>query len=176
MGYLGSVDDRLDGELLEHCFVQLPEYRFVFTGRIVDEALAERFRRYPNVELRGSRSPEQLPGEVAGFDVGLIPFACNAFTRTIYPLKINEYLAAGLPVVMTDFARLNEFEGVAYIAGSKEAFVQHIEQAAGQDAAALRQERARFAKSNSWESRVEELELALEKALHQRHAGLAATV
>jgi glycosyltransferase involved in cell wall biosynthesis len=172
IGYLGSVDDRLDAELLQYCFEQLPAYKFVFTGRIVEAAMAERFSKYSNVEIRGSRAPEQLPSEVKSFDVGIIPFACNAFTRTIYPLKINEYLAAGLPVVMTDFARLDDFVDVAYIASDKEGFVKQLKLAAEQDSPQLRTERARFAKTNSWESRVDELEAALENALKARQVAI----
>ena len=169
VGYLGSVDNRVDADLLEYCFEQLPQYKFVITGRIVEQAMANRFRKYSNVELRGSRQPHQLSEEVAGFHAGIIPFVCNAFTRNIYPLKINEYLAAGLPVVMTNFARLNEFSAIASIATGKEAFVQCLRNELDGDSPALRQKRAQFAKQNSWESRVETLENVLEKLLQQKN-------
>lgn len=168
VGYLGSVDNRVDADLLEYCFEQLPQYKFVITGRIVEQTMADRFRKYSNVELRGSRQPDQLSKEVAGFHAGIIPFVCNAFTRNIYPLKINEYLAAGLPVVMTNFARLDEFSAIASIATGKEAFVQCLKNELEGDSAALRQARSQFAQQNSWESRVETLENVLEKLLQQK--------
>lgn len=170
IGYLGSVDHRVDADLLTYCFEQLPEHKFVITGRIVDKAMAERFEKYANVELRGSRKPEQLPAEVASFDAGMIPFVCSDFTRNIYPLKINEYLAAGLPVVMTNFAQLDEFADIASVADSKEAFVQQLRDVLAEDNPQLRKDRAHFARQNSWENRVETLELVLEKMLEQKYA------
>ena len=170
IGYLGSVDDRVDADLLEYCFRQLPEYKFVITGRIVSQPMADRFRKHANVELRGSRSPEQLPAEVASFHVGIIPFVCNAFTKNIYPLKINEYLAAGLPVVMTDFAELDEFASVASIAGSKEVFVEQLKKVLREDSQSQREQRAQFAFQNSWESRVATLEAVLEELLDKKLA------
>nr|WP_255651104.1 glycosyltransferase [Cesiribacter sp. SM1] len=173
IGYLGSVDDRIDADLLAYCFEQMPEYKFVITGRIVSQAMADRFRKYANVELRGARQPEQLPAEVAGFHAGMIPFACNSFTRNIYPLKINEYLAAGLPVVMTDFADLNEFSAIAAVAASKEDFVRKLQQEVEADTPEKRKQRAGFAIQNSWESRVETLEEVLQDLLEQKTAKAA---
>lgn len=168
VGYLGSVDHRIDADLLEYCFQQLPEYTFVITGRIVDQDKADRFRKYANVELRGSRQPEQLPAEVSGFHAGIIPFVCSEFTKNIYPLKINEYLAAGLPVVMTDFAELGEFSSIASVASGKEAFVELLRKELEEDSAERRIRRAQFASQNSWESRVETLEEVLEKLLEHK--------
>ncbi len=170
IGYLGSVDHRVDADLLEYCFEQLPQHKFVITGRIVDKSMAERFKKWENVELRGSRQPEQLPAEVAGFDAGMIPFVCSAFTRNIYPLKINEYLAAGLPVVMTNFAKLEEFTTIASIADSKEKFVALLKKELAEDQPQLREQRAKFAQQNSWESRVETLEAVLETLQQRKYA------
>lgn len=170
IGYLGSLDHRVDADLLTYCFEQLPEHKFVITGRIVDKAMAERFQKYTNVELRGSRKPEQLPTEVASFDAGMIPFVCSEFTKNIYPLKINEYLAAGLPVVMTNFAELDEFSSIAQVGDNKEAFVTLLKKALDEDSAESRTERAAFAKTNSWENRVEVLEQVLERLLVNKGA------
>ncbi|AHM63604.1 glycosyl transferase group 1 [Flammeovirgaceae bacterium 311] len=173
IGYLGSVDDRIDADLLEYCFQQMPAHKFVITGRIMSQSMADRFRKYTNVELRGSRQPEQLPAEVAGFHAGMIPFACNSFTKNIYPLKINEYLAAGLPVVMTDFAQLEEFSTIATVAGSKEEFVNKLHQVLESDTPALRSKRAQFALQNSWESRVATLEEVLQDMQEKKTARAA---
>ncbi len=173
IGYLGSVDDRIDADLLAYCFEEMPDYKFVITGRIVSQAMADRFRKYANVELRGSRQPEQLPAEVAGFHAGMIPFACNNFTKNIYPLKINEYLAAGLPVVMTDFALLNKFTSIASVAASKADFVRKLKHEVESDTPELRKQRASFAQQNSWESRVDTLEEVLQDLLEKKTAKAA---
>ncbi|MCY7328431.1 MAG: hypothetical protein LH618_07785, partial [Saprospiraceae bacterium] len=48
VGYLGSVDDRLDFELLERLFVTFPQYRFLFVGRVQSDAIRQRLTRHPN--------------------------------------------------------------------------------------------------------------------------------
>ncbi len=47
-------------------------------------------------------------------DVGLVPFEKNECTKNNYPLKINEYLASGTPVKITNFACITDFEGFIY--------------------------------------------------------------
>ena len=40
-----------------------------------------------------------------GADAALIPYALNELTDGIFPMKVYEYLAAGLPVVATSCRR-----------------------------------------------------------------------
>jgi glycosyltransferase involved in cell wall biosynthesis len=51
--------------------------------------------------MLGLKTYGELPDYLAGWDVGLLPFAHNDATRFISPTKTPEYLAAGLPVVAT---------------------------------------------------------------------------
>ena len=38
----------------------------------------------------------------------IIPYKTNSFTESVYPCKLNEYLALGLPVVSTNLNELNK--------------------------------------------------------------------
>ena len=40
------------------------------------------------------------------FDLGIIPYKVNKFTDCVYPCKLNEYLAMGIPVVSTNILEL----------------------------------------------------------------------
>jgi glycosyltransferase involved in cell wall biosynthesis len=51
--------------------------------------------------LLGRRDYRDLPAYCARFDAALLPFRINPMTRSINPIKLREYLAAGLPVVST---------------------------------------------------------------------------
>jgi len=53
------------------------------------------------VTLIGERSPDTIAGYVRAFDVGVIPFVVDDLTEGVSPLKMYEYLAAGVPVVAT---------------------------------------------------------------------------
>jgi hypothetical protein len=58
--------------------------------------------------------------------VGIIPFVKNGFTKNIYPMKINQYLAYGMPVVTTDFADLSDFGDLIYYS-TADKFVNNLE-------------------------------------------------
>lgn len=154
IGYLGSVDDRLDIHLLERLFQKFADARFLFVGRVQPGALRERLAAFPNVFLAGAYPPADLPAWVARMDVCLIPFVKNEFTAGIYPLKINEYLAAGKPVISSNFAALGDFSDIVAIANTPEAFEKALSEALiKQDDAAMDRRRA-FAGNNSWAERA----------------------
>ncbi len=72
----------------------------------------------PNIHLLGPRAYGELPSVLRAADVGLIPYARNALTESIFPMKVYEYLAAGLPVVATPLPTL---AGVADVATAPDA-------------------------------------------------------
>jgi glycosyltransferase involved in cell wall biosynthesis len=154
LGYLGSIDDRIDVDLLLSLMNQWPEARLLMVGRITDASTGDRLGQHPRIELAGPQPPDQLPTWLKRMHLGLIPFVANAFTRYIYPLKINEYLAAGLPVVSTDFSDLSEFTAVAHIAASGPPFLRACQQAWQEDSPAQRKMRRIFAQEQSWRGRA----------------------
>jgi len=106
--------------------------------------------------MTGAKKTEQLPGYLQYFDCALIPFKKNTLTRSIYPLKINEYLAAGRPVVATDFSEdIQGFKDVIYIGRSTGEFVQLIDQAIRENNSERLQARTTVANTNTWTARVE---------------------
>jgi glycosyltransferase involved in cell wall biosynthesis len=93
--------------------------------------------------------------------VGLIPFVKNDLTAGIYPLKINEYLALGLPVVSTHFADLSDFQGVCTVADDTNTFLAAIAQALLPQPDGEQERRRRFAEQNTWAARAAALDEAL---------------
>jgi hypothetical protein len=59
------------------------------------------YRALANMHFLGRKSYAELPAYCKEFDVGLIPFKINELTKAVNPIKLREYLAAGLPVVST---------------------------------------------------------------------------
>jgi len=124
LGFAGVIDERMDQELVREIASRRPEWQLVFLGPFakIDPAA---FPRLPNVHLLGLKSYAQLPAYMAGWDVGLLPFAHNEATRFISPTKTPEYLAAGLPVVATsirDVVTPYGDGGLARIADGPDAF------------------------------------------------------
>ncbi|MET0635105.1 MAG: glycosyltransferase [Chitinophagaceae bacterium] len=157
VGYIGSLDNRIDYDLLVFLARSMPAVRFQFIGRIVDKTGTERIRQFTNVELTGPKNLEELPAFLSNFSAGLIPFVLNEFTRGIYPLKINEYLSAGIPVVSTHFSYLDDFTGQISVAENHEQFRDQLLQEMLIDSAERRRSRQVTASSNTWENRVDQL-------------------
>ncbi|MCK5644612.1 MAG: glycosyltransferase, partial [Gammaproteobacteria bacterium] len=98
---------------------------------------------------------DQLPGYVGAFDVGLIPFQVNEITRATSPIKLYEYLAAGVPVVSAPLPEVEDFEGVT-AASSPEEFAGAIHRAleSSRDPALVGRLREQ-AREHEWETRAE---------------------
>lgn len=154
IGYTGSLDYRFDIDLIEYAAQKLPEYRFEFTGGILNQKVVDRLSKYDNIVFHPAVHASEVPALVAKFDVGIIPYVLSEINKNIYPLKINEYLAVGIPVVMTEFAILKEFEDIANVIQSKEEFVAQIKSQIENDNEELIRRRIEFAKSNSWDNRA----------------------
>lgn len=157
VGFIGSIDDRIDFELLIKAATNLPEIKFQFIGRVLNEKQRNRLEQLDNVYFFGAKSLKELPDYVKEFSVGIIPFVKNEFTRGIYPLKINEYLAAGIPVVSTNFSFLDDFKDLITITTNKEEFVEGIIREIETDSPQKRTNRKDFATQNSWDARSEDL-------------------
>lgn len=99
-GYVGVIDERVDVTLIGELARRLPDWIIRVVGPVtkIDPASLP---TAPNIEYPGFARYEDLPAVMARFDVGIMPFAINAATRSISPTKTLEYLAAGLPVVST---------------------------------------------------------------------------
>ena len=157
IGYIGHVDHRMDYDLLTDIATHHPEYVLLLVGPTGSNFERSRLEELPNVITTGSKRLTELPAYVRFMDCGIIPFLCNALTESIYPLKLNEYLAAAKPVVTTNFSPdLNEFEDVIKIARTKKEFVASLSDELRTDSAEKQSGRVKKASGNTWEARVSE--------------------
>ncbi len=155
VGYLGTVGNRLDYQLLKAVAVANQDLFFAFVGRINSKVPEKIFSDLSNVRLYGPQAPAELAQWVHSFDVGVIPFLKNELTAAIYPLKINEYLAQGKPVITTSFADLSDFQSEIYIADTPTAFSSAIRAAIEQNNNDAINSRKAMAFNNSWPKRAE---------------------
>jgi glycosyltransferase involved in cell wall biosynthesis len=82
----------------------------------------------------------------------------NTLTKSIYPLKINEYLAAGKPVVSSTFSGdIRTFSESIYLAEDHAGFVEKIAGALEENDPSRIQQRVEIARSNTWEARIAQL-------------------
>lgn len=168
VGYIGSLDQRFDIDTIEYSVKQLPDYDFEFTGELMNRAIDQRLSVYPNVIFRPPVKPNEVPGLLKQCDVGLIPYICDEYSKNIYPLKINEYLSVGVPVVLTSFADLPEFNEIVCFTSGKEAFCKSIVREIENDNLQRITKRTQFAEKNSWENRAESFDNIVDHLLKKK--------
>ena len=153
IGFFGVIDERFDIDLMREVAAMRPDWHFVILGPVV-KIDACTLPQGPNLHYLGSKSYQELPSYLSGWDVAVLPFARNESTRFISPTKTPEYLAAGCPVVSTsirDVVRPYGQQGLARIADTPSEFVAAIDAALHEDVAARRVRADAFLSQISWD-------------------------
>ena len=153
LGFFGVIDERMDLELLAAVAAARPDWQLVMLGPVVKIDPASLPRRF-NIHWLGGKSYAELPRYIAGWDVALLPFACNDATRFISPTKTPEYLAAGKPVVSTpirDVIRPYGDMGLVAIAATPAQFITAIESALRDPTPARQQQADSWLSHLSWD-------------------------
>ena len=158
-GFYGSLSNWLDLELLVATAQRLPGWRFVMIGPERTDLAA--LKRLPNVSLLGPREHAALPGYAQHWDAALLPFRDTAQIRACNPLKLREYLAAGRPVVTTEFPALDGYRDLVRVADSPETLATALEEARSEGLARVAERRARVAEQG-WDRRAAEVAALLD--------------
>jgi glycosyltransferase involved in cell wall biosynthesis len=155
---------KLDLPLLATLARLRPSWSFALVGPIgpgEPDADISAITGEPNIHLLGPRRYRELPDVLRAADAGLIPYARNTLTESIFPMKVYEYLAAGLPVVATPLPALADLADVA-TARDAEGLAELLDEALADRGHGRRAERSRAAASHSWERRLEEITVEIE--------------
>jgi len=104
------------------------------------------------------------------FDVCITPHRVTAFTESLNPIKLWEYMAAGKPIVSTDIAGFRDYPSLVRIARDADSFLDAVREALAEDpkTAALRQSQAA---GHSWEQRLDAIEAIIADSLQRRETG-----
>ena len=158
IGFFGLIHDWIDQELLGRVADAFPQTELVMIGKTrVDVSLLS---ARPNVRFLGQKPYAELPAYAARFDVALVPFVLNDLTRAVNPIKLREYLSAGLPVVSTALPEIVALPDDPFmrVASTPEAFVEAVGQVLRDRPDAEDRRRAALrARSESWEGRCAEI-------------------
>jgi len=164
IGYLGTIQDRLDLDLIEYLAKNNPHSSVVMVGPVWQEKIKEKFLSYKNVHFLGRKSYEESPMYIQQFDIAIVPHKIDDFAKSTNPMKIFDYLACGKPVVSTISANLDIFGDLIYATNDYEEFNRYISKALDEDKIINKEKRLSFIKEHSWARRVDKmLELIYQK-------------
>ncbi|WP_433830447.1 glycosyltransferase [Flavobacterium anhuiense] len=98
-GFYGTIDERIDFNLLKQTADKLPSVSFVMIGpvRIEENELPQA----SNIHYLGTKCYDELPNYLKAFDIAMLPFAVNETTKYSNPAKTLEYMAARKPIIST---------------------------------------------------------------------------
>jgi glycosyltransferase involved in cell wall biosynthesis len=156
IGFHGLLADWVDYNLIKKIAEHFKDGSVVLIGKVaVDaEVKIKTLDGVSNIHLLGRKPYADLPAYCKAFDVALNPFVVNELTLAANPLKVREYLAAGLPVVSTDIPEVRILPDC--LVGTNHAdFIAKVE-------AAIADPKPRESVSNairheSWDAKVDEL-------------------
>jgi glycosyltransferase involved in cell wall biosynthesis len=152
IGFYGTLQDWVDLDLIEHLAKRHPEWSIVLIGKSMVDL--SKIQRYPNVHLLGRKDHAELPAYCKAFSVGIIPYVVNERIIHVNPLKLREYLCAGLPVVSVAIPEVEQRAGFCTIAESADQFEAAIVEALASDSVEARRRRSESMRTETWAHRV----------------------
>ncbi|MCC9205434.1 glycosyltransferase [Arthrobacter sp. zg-Y769] len=108
---------------------------------------------HPHVTYYGNLALPDLAKLLGESKVGLIPYQVNSYTQGVFPMKVYEYLAAGLSVVSTALPSLSSAIHNVSIVPAEDFGRQTFSRVAAHNAVVAGQS-FETAKGHSWDSRI----------------------
>jgi len=101
LGYVGGMKEKIDFNLLYELMRERNNWHLLLVGPAPQgrNRELERLTGLENVHFLGGVEPWEVPGCLEKLEVGLLPYKKNDYNRAVFPLKLYEYMAAGVPVV-----------------------------------------------------------------------------
>jgi glycosyltransferase involved in cell wall biosynthesis len=171
VGYIGSIHEWIDIELIAWLAQQRPQWSFLLVGHPAVDVSS--LRALPNVRLAGPQPYPTLPQWAKAFDAAIIPYRMNRQVANANPLKLREYLATGKPVVSTYNPEIAKFAQWVRIAEDRGGFLAALEQALRDDSREAADERVAAVAAQTWDRRVEDVLATVTHALdHRPHTSM----
>ena len=183
VAYVGMIQERLDLGLLSGVAARLPEVSFALAGTVllrgVPDSPAGALTAADiwaaagvagpapdNVTYVGPVAHGDLPAWLAKCDATIVPHVHDRMTSSMDPLKIYEYLAAGLPVVSTVPVSSRPVAKLVRIADGVEGFSRALREELDGDDAERRAARRAALSAETWSQRAGEVALTLTRLMN----------
>jgi len=165
IGYIGVVASWCDLELITATADRFPHCSLVMIGPLYN---ISQVPHRPNIHWLGFKPYEKLADYARRFDVGIIPFRNTSMTESVNPIKMWEYMAAGMPVVATALPEARKHGDLVLYSLDQEQFMNNINQALYADSQEKRWQRQQIAQQNSWIERARRVVQIIEEEMQRR--------
>ncbi|MGI8574698.1 MAG: glycosyltransferase [Egibacteraceae bacterium] len=165
VGFVGTIDYRIDIELLRYVATARPHWRLRLIGPVQEGFDPAKLADLENIGVEPAIAHAALGDVLAGFDVGIMPYRDDPACRYLSPVKNLEYMAAGRPAVARPIGALRGNDDLVRFGGTPHEFLEQLELALEGDDLQLARRRRAVAEANSWDRRMEDVrEIAREAA------------
>lgn len=159
IGYLGTIERRIDYVFVEKVAHLNPDKVFIFAGPVSRDQIPDSFFDVPNIHVIGPIPYTEVPQMISSFDIAIIPFKKDEVSNTIFPIKLFEYLSAGKPVVVTNFnTDLKDYtDNQVDFCNDPASFSDSINAALQSNTQLKIENRIALAQKNSWDERANQI-------------------
>lgn len=164
LGYFGAIEPWLiDQELIKRAARARPAWQWIFVG---NKSRGVEIEALPNTHFLPPVPYQDLPNYAAGFDVCVLPWdTAHSFTSYGSAIKVREYLATGLPVVISPLPEYESMGNVLRIARSHDDWFRLVEEALHENDPASGRARQAAVSSGTWDARAEWVSNLIENTL-----------
>ncbi|MFX0202253.1 MAG: glycosyltransferase [Candidatus Hodarchaeota archaeon] len=160
LGFVGSLDSRIDLELIKEILREREDVSLVLVGPVMENS--RKLDIHDRVFLIGKKSFREIPYFIKQFDIALIPYIPGR-AQAVYPVKLHEYLIMGKPVISTNINEVMQFSEVVYIANTRHEFIEKITLALNDNDANKERRRIQTALQNTWTNRLRKINRELQR-------------
>jgi glycosyltransferase involved in cell wall biosynthesis len=158
LGYTGTLHpDRVDVDLIEFLAKNQSGTVALVGPNFLSPADNRRLLATGKVVMTGPVPYARIPDYMSAFDVCITPHKMTPFTESLNPIKLWEYLAAGLPIVSTNVAGFRDYPQFVRLARTPDEFLEATRAAVVEGRSKSEIRRAE-ASRHSWQRRVDEIE------------------
>lgn len=154
--YVGTIDGRLDVDGISDFARARPDVHTVLLGPLPDAGYVSPLQPLPNVHIHPSVGRAELIAAVRNSDLALVAHRRTPLTEAMSPLKLYEYVAAGLPVLSIDLPPVRGISDRVLLTDTVSDFVDVVDDAL-QAGPADEATRVEFVTANSWTARHERI-------------------
>lgn len=156
IGYVGTLSSWINYDWFIRLIEENPQWNFVIVGKAYQATAHRKLENYKNVHLLGSKSAKEVPAIIKKFDVAIGLYKKQE-GLDVNSMKLYEYLAAKIPVVVNDYHEFLEedFADLIDVVCNYQDFVSQVQFYITNGYTPNCEKLNSFLEDSSWQNRVD---------------------